>query len=572
MDQVVGFLGGGQLGRMTIEAANDLNIKCVVLDQGHSPAKQVLAHAEHVDGSFKDPASVKKLAEKCTTITVEIEHVDTYVMEEIEKDPNFRAKIEPHWQTIRTIQNKYNQKLHLHQHGVRTAEFEDLEGKSEEDIKTLGQKWGYPLMLKSKTEAYDGRGNFPVKSDADILEAMQALGGRPLYAERWANFKAEVAVMVVKAKNGEFAYPPVETVHEDSILKLVFAPARNVSKGVLQQAQKLATKAIGTFKGKGVYGVEMFLLEDDSLLVNEIAPRPHNSGHYTIEGCYMSQFQAHLHAILDLPIAQEDLELREPSIMLNILGGETTDSHEKVKMKALHITRKAHIHMYGKGPARKGRKMGHITVTAKTMAQAEALVQPIVDIADEVRGKPQKWIQLQPSSQSPTPLVAVIMGSDSDLPKLEAGIRILDKFSIPYEARITSAHRTPVWMAEYAESARLRGIKVIISAAGGAAHLPGMAASHTCLPVIGVPIKASNFDGLDSMFSIVQMPRGVPVATVGVNNSTNAALLAIRILGVGDPEAWDKTVAFAEQNKNDVLAKDVRLLEEGALAYLQKMS
>jgi phosphoribosylaminoimidazole carboxylase len=285
---------------------------------------------------------------------------------------------------------------------------------------------------------------------------------------------------------------------------LVYAPARNISSTINRKAQELARNAVAAFEGKGVFGVEMFLLEDDTLLLCELASRIHNSGHYTIEACSLSQFDAHLRAILDLPIPPSSLSIREPAIMLNILGGSAPDSHLKVAERALSIPN-ASVHLYNKGDARPGRKMGHITVTAPTMHEAEATIQPLIDFMDGNEGASN----VETSIPSPRPTIGVVMGSDSDLKTLVPGLQILKDFGIDPEVEITSAHRTPEYMAEYASTAASRGIKVIIAAAGGAAHLPGMAAAHTSLPVIGVPVKGSSLDGVDSLYSIVQMPRGV---------------------------------------------------------------
>lgn len=315
--------------------------------------------------------------------------------------------------------------------------------------------------------------------------------------------------MVVKTKDTVLSYPTVETVQEDSICKLVYAPARNVSDAVNKKAQELARNAVAAFEGKGAFGVEMFLLEDDSILLCEIASRVHNSGHYTIEGCGLSQFDAHMRAILDLPIPPKSLELRQPSIMLNIIGGAAKDSHLRVAEHALTIPN-ASIHLYGKGDARPGRKMGHITVTGATMYEAETDMQPLIELVDQLRedGSDTKKSEIE-KYKKPTPTIGVIMGSDSDLKTLVPGLKLLkDYFGINPEVEITSAHRTPDYMAEYASRAASRGVKVIIAAAGGAAHLPGMAAAHTALPVIGVPVKGSALDGVDSLYSIVQMPRG----------------------------------------------------------------
>jgi len=258
----------------------------------------------------------------------------------------------------------------------------------------------------------------------------------------------------------------------------------------------------------------MFLLADDTLLLCELASRIHNSGHYTIEACALSQFDAHLRAILDLPIPPKSLELRESAIMLNILGGSTPDSHLKLAERALSIPN-ARIHLYSKGAARPGRKMGHITITAPTMHQAETIIQQLIDFMDDTSVQHTNILFKHPKPQSsiasskPAPTIGVIMGSDSDLKTLMPGLKLLKyRFGIEPDVEITSAHRTPNYMAEYASTAASRGIKVIIAAAGGAAHLPGMAAAYTSLPVIGLPVKGSTLDGIDSLYSIVQMPRG----------------------------------------------------------------
>lgn len=398
--------------------------------------------------------------------------------------------------------------------------------------------------------------------------------------------------MVVKTKDDVLSYPTVETVQEDSICKLVYAPARNVSDAINQKAQEMARKAVSAFEGKGVFGVEMFLLEDDSLLLCEIASRIHNSGHYTIEGCPLSQFDAHIRAILDLPIPAKSLELRQPSIMLNIIGGAAPDTHLKAAEHALSIPN-ASIHLYSKGAAKPGRKMGHITVTAATMHEAETHIQPLIDVVDEIRAQ-RSDVKTKPQTSGvskPAPTVAVMMGSDSDLKTLIPGLKLLrDYFGIEPAVDITSAHRTPTFMAEYSASAAARGIKVIIAAAGGAAHLPGMAAAHTALPVIGVPVKGSSLDGVDSLYSIVQMPRGmpapfwfslkytnaivpgVPVATVGINNSVNAALLAARILGAFDPAIQRKVEAYAENARTENMdLKGTKMRELGWEKYFNQM-
>ncbi|CAO3669022.1 unnamed protein product [Umbelopsis ramanniana] len=542
--QRVGILGGGQLGRMMIEAASRLNLQVVILDKPvDSPAKQIEATQKHIEGEFKDPAKIEELASQVDVITIEIEHVNAEILASLEKKGSI---VHPSPSTILIIQDKYAQKQHLASHGIPLAEY--VETPDRAALVAAGQKFGYPLMLKSKTMAYDGKGNYVVKSEADIDAAMKALSTTPLYAEKWAPFVKELAVMVVRRANGEVrAYPVVETVHKNSICHLVIAPAQ-VDGVVAERAQKVAEKAIKTFSGAGVFGVEMFMMEDGELLLNEIAPRPHNSGHYTIEACETSQYENHLRAVLDMPLGSTHMKV-PASVMVNILG-ENSDMEQCYKpcQEALSIDG-ATIHLYGKKECRAGRKMGHITVVGESMMQVQSRLKPILNAIEPGVER----------SLTLSPLVGIIMGSDSDLPVMKVGAKILKDFGIPFELSIVSAHRTPQRMTDYAHSAAKRGIKAIIAGAGGAAHLPGMVAAMTPLPVIGVPVKGSSLDGVDSLYSIVQMPRGIPVATVAINNSTNAALLAIRIIGAFVPGVLDQMDAYMKKMEAEVMSKVERL-------------
>ncbi|KAK3937175.1 Phosphoribosylaminoimidazole carboxylase [Diplogelasinospora grovesii] len=657
---VIGLLGGGQLGRMLCEAANPLGVDIAILDEENAPAKQAHDTNRHVTGSFKDAAKIRELAAHSDYLSVEIEHVETEVLEDIEKNgvqveladgstTTHKPPIHPSWRTIRLIQDKYLQKEHY-----RTATKLDIpiaeqmaiaSGDGALDaLKEAAEKFGFPFMLKARKGSYDGRGNFKVSSGEDFGPAVKALGKLPLYAEKWAPFVKELAVMVIKTKDEPGAekscvpYPAVETIHEDSICTKVFMPPRQVSAEVCENARELACRVVGTLWGRGVFAVEMFVLEDGSLMVNEVAPRPHNSGHYTIEAVpQMSQYQAQIHAVLDLPVPEKLIPRVNAAIMLNILGGAKPDSHHGLSRLARETFGEdmdVYLHLYGK-ESKPGRKIGHITLTGfKDIADLEEKAQPFISLVDKIRQeridaaaevlRPQEH---QPSTaqssdlDSPasssvedynsaregesvvdpavavkkapgpangvngenqvqahdeqegcsTPLVLVTMGSDSDLPVLKAGLDILKEFGVPYALDITSAHRTPKYMMRVADEAAGKGIKVIIAAAGGAAHLPGMLSSETPLPVIGVPVKATHLDGMDSLLSIVQMPRGVPTATVGINNSTNAALLAIRILGSFVPSYQDKMKKYQLEMEEAVIEKGNKLRMAGDEEYLRNM-
>src|ERR1700722_1165993 len=244
------------------------------------------------------------------------------------------------------------------------------------------------------------------------------------------------------------------------------------------------------------------------IYVNEIAPRPHNSGHYTIEACETSQFENHLRAILSLPLGSTALKVPSAA-MLNITGTSSSMAELTNLAQVALTVSGATVHLYGKLECRKGRKMGHITIVADSDAQLRARLRPLLrafPAGINPQTDPGAPRPLELGHATPYPLVGIIMGSDSDFPVMIPSTRILDKFDIPYELTIVSAHRTPDRLTDYARSAASKGLKVIIAGAGGAAHLPGMVAAMTALPVIGVPVKGSALDGVDSLYSIVQMP------------------------------------------------------------------
>jgi len=367
-------------------------------------------------------------------------------------------------------------------------------------------------------------------------------------------------------------YPVVETIQTDNICDIVICPAQ-ISSSITERALNVAKDAISTLSGWGIFGVEMFLLSNGEILLNEIAPRPHNSGHYTIEACEIDQFEMHLRAVSGLPCPTPRLRVNY-AMMINVIGKGSNEETLNILHQAYSVPG-AGIHWYGKTDCRLGRKMAHITITASTLNE-------LISRVDQL-GVERSKHNLQPInddnhinhnkllSESNQVQVGIIMGSDSDLPTMKDAAAILDKFKISYEITIVSAHRTPNRMYAYAQSAVERGIKVIIAGAGGAAHLPGMVASLTSLPVIGVPIKTSILSGNDSLLSIVQMPKGIPVATVAIDNATNAGLLAVRILGIQNSEILKEMELFLNEQEEEVLRKAVKLETIGVSQYLQEM-
>lgn len=546
-EKIVGVLGGGQLGRMLCQAASKLSIKVAILDPLENCPASSLAYY-HMVGNFDDSTTVQEFAKRCDVLTVEIEHVDVATLEILEQQG---IDCQPRASTIRIIQDKYLQKVHFSQHGIPLTKFRQIDDL--EDAKKAGEIFGYPLMIKSKRLAYDGRGNSIAKSAEELSSAIFALGGleHGLYVEKWAPFVKELSVVIARGRDNSITcYPVVETIHKENICHIVKAPA-SVSWEIKNLATDVAYKAVSSLEGAGVFAVELFLTKDGQILLNEVAPRPHNSGHHTIESCKTSQFEQHLRAVLGLPLGDPSM-ITPAAIMYNILGEDEGEpgfylSHQLMQ-RALSISG-AFVHWYDKSEMRKQRKIGHITIVGRSMGSVENLLSSMLDEASE---KPA--VELR---------VGIIMGSDSDFPVMKDAAKVLDTFGVSYEIKIVSAHRTPGWMFSYASSAQGRGIQIIIAGAGGAAHLPGMVASLTPLPVIGVPVRGSTLDGLDSLLSIVQMPRGVPVATVAINNSTNAGLLAVRILGVADVDLLSRMSQFQEDTKKNVLCKAEKLEKDG---------
>ncbi|KAL5222000.1 hypothetical protein ABZP36_026713 [Zizania latifolia] len=549
---VVGVLGGGQLGKMLCQAASQMGVKMVILDPLENCPASSLCH-EHVVGSFNDGDTVSEFAKRCGVLTVEIEHVDAVTLAKLEKQG---IDCEPKASTIMIIQDKYRQKTHFSNFGIPLPDFVEVDTLS--SIEKAGEMFGYPLMVKSKRLAYDGRGNAVAHDEKELSSVVASLGGfeHGLYVERWTSFVKELSVIVARSRDGStVCYPVVETIHKDNICHVVEAPAEVPDK-IKKLATNVAEKAIKSLEGAGVFAVELFLTQDGQVLLNEVAPRPHNSGHHTIEACYTSQYEQHLRAILGLPLG--DPSMKAPAaIMYNILGeneGEAgfTLAHQLIE-RALDIPG-ASVHWYAKPEMRKQRKMGHITIVGPSKFSVKARLDKLLqrDVYDPEKVKPR---------------AAIIMGSDSDLPVMKDAAVILKKFNIPFELTVVSAHRTPERMYHYALSAKERGLEVIIAGAGGAAHLPGMVASLTSVPVIGVPIMTSSLHGTDSLLSIVQMPKGIPVATVAIGNAENAGLLAVRMLASRDAELWDKATEYQQDLRDVVLEKAKRLEELGWEEY-----
>lgn len=361
----IGIIGGGQLGLMLSEAARKMGFASVtVLDPTpHCPASTV---AEQIVGSLKDETALRQLAQRADILTYEIEHINTEALEHLQAEG---VTIYPAPELLTIIQNKYEQKRFLAQHGIPVAPFLEITTQKSEQVSAIeqaAQRWGYPLVLKAKKDAYDGRGNARINSAQDIPAALERLGNRELYVEQCIDLAKELGIMIARNARGETStFPVVEMQHARDICLSVLAPAP-ISAELQEQAQAIALRTIDLLEGIGIFGVEMFLDTAGKLWLNEIAPRPHNSGHYTIEACQTSQFEQHLRAVTNLSLTPTTM-LYPAAVMENILGEHNGPAEVHWSRDYDH----AHVfpHIYGKRKTKIDRKMGHITVVGNDLEQ-----------------------------------------------------------------------------------------------------------------------------------------------------------------------------------------------------------
>ncbi len=365
----LGIIGGGQLARMTAIAALPLGCEVVVLEKNpHSPAARL--SPDSIVGDWSDAATLMKFAERCDVITLENEFVDATALEVLERAGH---KVFPSAACIAVTQDKFTQKTALQNAGLAVPKFCAV--KSTDEISTAAKSFGWPLLLKTRRNGYDGKGNFTLRSEADIAAGWTALGGgrSDLLVEEFFPFVKELAVIVTRGRNGEtVVYPVVETIQRHHVCHVVKAPA-DVSVEIASRARELAVRAVEAVGGVGSFGVEMFLSANGEIAINELAPRVHNSGHYTIEACDCSQFENHVRAVLGWPLGNP-LLLAPTAVMVNLLGVEKTSGQPRGLENALRLTG-ARVHIYGKLMSGPGRKMGHITVLENSLEEAQAIAE-----------------------------------------------------------------------------------------------------------------------------------------------------------------------------------------------------
>jgi 5-(carboxyamino)imidazole ribonucleotide synthase len=355
----IGIIGGGQLGKMIAQEAKRMFLSVNILDPNENcPASTICDKLIIAD--FKDEEKIYELAKQSDLITYEIELANSSALKKLESR-HYPIYPSPH--SLHIIQNKFRQKNFFKQNNLPVTEFMKI--YSQNDLLDVAKKFGYPIMLKASEASYDGRGNYVIKSQDDIPIAFNYFKDQEIFTEKFIDFKKEISIMVARNKEGQIeSFPIAENIHKNSILDTTIVPA-TISSKVQDEAKHTAKKVMECLNDIGIFGLEMFVSKSDEVFINEIAPRPHNSGHFSIEGCSISQFEQHLRAILNLPLAKP--ELLRPTVMKNILGTNFKGNYKFIGLSKLLSIPSTKIHIYGKKQTSPGRKLGHITCTGDTL-------------------------------------------------------------------------------------------------------------------------------------------------------------------------------------------------------------
>ncbi len=348
----VGVIGGGQLAWMMADAAQKLEIELLV--QTPSPGDPAVSIAtQTLFAPVADASATEKLAQETDVITFENEFVD---LEALSRLADQGTCFRPSTDSLAPLLDKYDQRCFLRDRNLPTPTFSTLE-----DF-TLKE---FPVVLKTRRHGYDGQGTFIIKDQTAWDETLQKLKGSLLLVEEFVPFERELAVMAARSTSGEIVvYPVVETQQENQVCQRVIVPA-DISESVIQDVEKIARRLLDSLQVVGIFGIELFLTGRDRVLVNEIAPRTHNSGHYTIDACQTSQFEQQLRAICGLPLGAPTLNCTG-AVMVNLLGYEQAQSDYAEKRSHLAAIPNAFVHWYGKSESRPGRKLGHVTVRLET--------------------------------------------------------------------------------------------------------------------------------------------------------------------------------------------------------------
>lgn len=354
--QTIGIIGGGQLGKMMALSAKGMGFRVIVLDPTEDcPCGQVAD--EQIVGGYDDLDKIKQLSEASDVITYEFENIDADALDWLNKN----AYVPQGTELLRVTQDRIEEKRNIQAAGVRVAPYAVV--AKVEDVSSGIEELGFPAVLKTATGGYDGKGQLVIRGSEDIELAETLVSEGPCVLEQWISFEKEISVIINRSTTGETSvFPVAENIHKDNILHQTIVPAR-----ISQQAEEMAIEAakqIASALGlTGTLAVEMFLAADDEIYINELAPRPHNSGHYSIEACETSQFEQHIRAVCGWPLGST--ELLKPAVMVNILG-----EHQQPLIDRIPELQDWKFHLYGKKEAKYKRKMGHVTLLRESVEEA----------------------------------------------------------------------------------------------------------------------------------------------------------------------------------------------------------
>lgn len=354
--QTIGIIGGGQLGRMMALAAKANGFRIAVLDPAEdSPCGQVADIK--IIGEYGHLDSIKKLADVSDVVTYEFENISAEALEWLCAN----AHVPQGSEVLEITQDRTKEKAAIQKAGCVVAPYAVI--TTEKDIYDNIEKLGYPAVLKTSRGGYDGKGQVVIKSGQDIKKAAELLNNGVCVLEKWIAFEKEISVIICRNISGEKAVFPVgENVHKENILHQTIVPAM-ITADAEERAVKAANQLAEALSLVGTLAVEMFLTKDGQIYINELAPRPHNSGHYSIEACETSQFEQHIRAVCNWPLGST--ELLKPAVMVNILG-----EHQEPLIKKIPELDDWKIHLYGKKDAKYKRKMGHVTLLRNSAEEA----------------------------------------------------------------------------------------------------------------------------------------------------------------------------------------------------------
>lgn len=342
----IGIIGGGQLGRMSALAAARLGYRVhVFCPEADSPTEQVVAAATVAE--YTDIAALEAFARAVDVVTFEFENIPADSVRALSN----LVPVRPGWKVLEVAQDRVAEKTFFNSIGIETAPWAKVTSAAE--LKDAVAKLGRPSVLKTTRFGYDGKGQVKITADTDLDEAWASLKTNEAILEGFIDFDGEISVIVARGLDGGSAtFDPAWNVHTNHILDTTTIPAP-IPRSLAQAAMEAAHKVAGALDLVGLLAVEMFVTKDGRILANEMAPRPHNSGHWTIDACVTDQFEQFVRAVCGLPLGSP--ERHSDAIMKNLIGDDVNDWPDILKDPV------AKLHLYGKAEAREGRKMGHVT-------------------------------------------------------------------------------------------------------------------------------------------------------------------------------------------------------------------